>query len=172
MYSMGQFTCKYCGAPPPLMHTSNNTISFKKPILDPKWTFEQYFKWTVQGRSIYCIYILHSTSFPCFFRISKIYASQLLIIISLTIHINKRNIRGKIFLLLYFYFYISCHQIDDFFFCPATLILDLNWTLLSLSKSLENIPLFTMIVQMLAARLYSPKPPSPFSFLHWGSASL
>ena len=42
LYSMGQFTCKYCGAqnnPPPQkkkMYTySNNTISFNKSILDP-----------------------------------------------------------------------------------------------------------------------------------------
>ena len=30
----GQSTCKYCGArpPPPQMHTSNDTISFNKPI--------------------------------------------------------------------------------------------------------------------------------------------
>ena len=40
VYSMGQFTFKYCGSrntiPPPQMHTTNTTISFKKFILSQK----------------------------------------------------------------------------------------------------------------------------------------
>ena len=39
MYSIGQFTRKYCGAPPPSQkHSSNNMISLNYSILELEWT--------------------------------------------------------------------------------------------------------------------------------------
>ena len=36
IHIIGKFTCKYCEAQKPQTYTSNNTISFNNPILDPE----------------------------------------------------------------------------------------------------------------------------------------